>query len=101
VTNEGEGESPVAESDEVVDRATKAIASQHEGAEVVGSGLIEVPGPAEAMRARVVVTRDHRVRRPQDLLDEDDLREYEHERLGLVIVQLVGGDKALVIKYGI
>lgn len=101
VTTEGEGESPVAESDDVVDRATKAIASQHEGAEVVGSGLIEVPGPAEAMRARVVVTRDHRVRRPQDLLDEDDLREYEHERLGLVIVQLVGGDKALVIKHGI
>jgi len=68
VTTEGEGESPVAESDEVVDRATRAIASQHEGAVVVESGLVEVPGPAEAKRVRVLVTRDHRVRRPQDLL---------------------------------
>lgn len=101
VTTEGEGESPVAESVGVIDRATKAIATQHEGAEVVDSGLIEVPRPTEAQRARVVVTRDYRVRRPQDLLKTDELREYQLNRFGIVIVQLIGGDKALVIKHGI
>lgn len=101
VTTEGKSESPVAESEEVVDRATRAIAAQHEGAEVVGSGLIEVPGPTEAKRARVVVTRDHRVRRPHDLLDTDQLREFERDCYGLVIVQMIGGGKALVVTQGL
>jgi hypothetical protein len=101
ITTEGKGESPVAESAGVIDRATRAIASQHEGGEVVGSGLIEVPGPSGRRRARVVVTRDHRVRRPQDLLDTDELAAFDVDELGLVIVQLIGGDKALVVKHGL
>lgn len=101
VTIEGEGESPVAESEEVVDRATKAIASQHEGAEVVALGLIEVPGPTDAKRARVVVTRDYRMHRPQDLLATDELEAYERDRFGLVIVRLIGGGKALVVAQGV
>lgn len=101
VSTEGEGESPVAESEEVINRATRAIASQHEGAEVVGSGLIEVSGPAEAKRARVVVTRDHRIRRPQDVLGTDELSAYQHGTFGLVIVQLIGGGKALVVSHGL
>jgi hypothetical protein len=101
ITTEGEGESPVAESVEVIDRATKAICTQHEGGEVVGPGLIEVPGPTGRKRARVVVTRDHRARRPQDLLDADELAAYGVDELGFVIVQLIGGDKALVVTQGV
>lgn len=101
VTTEGEDESPVAESDEVIDRATKAIASQYEGGEVVGPGLIEIPGPSGMRRARVVVTRDHRVRRPQDLLDTEELAALHLREFGLVIVQLIGGSKALVIGQGV
>lgn len=51
----------------------------------MGSGLIEVPGPTEAKRARVAVTRDHRVRRPQDLLQADELNSFELEAFGLAI----------------
>lgn len=101
VTTEGEGESPVAEDEAVIDRATKAIASQYRGGAVVGLGLIEIPGPSGAERARVVVTRDHRVRRPQDLLDPHELTAFGSDDLGLVIVHLIGGGKALVVKHGI
>lgn len=100
VTTEGEGESPVAESDEVIDRATRAIASQHEGAEVVGSGLIEVPGPAEAKRARVVVTRDYRVRRPSDVLRSEELQKFRSGALAVAIMHIIGGGKAIVTKEG-
>lgn len=101
ITTEGEGESPVAENTEVIDRATRAIASQYEGGEVVDLGVIEVPGPSRRKRARVFVTRDHRVRRPQDLLDADEFAAFDVDDLGLVIVQLIGGDKALVVKQGV
>jgi len=101
VTTEGEGESPVAESEAVIEKAARAIASQYEGGETVGSGLIEVPWPSGWKRARVVVTRDHRVRRPQDLLDADELSALAVDELGLVIVHIIGGDKALVVKQGV
>jgi|GEM_PF-4802132 len=101
VTTEGEGESPVAESEDVIDRTTRAIASQYEGGEVVGLGLIEVPGPSGTKRARVAVTRDHRVRRPQDLLHPEELGAFDQDQFGLVITHLIGGDKALVISRGV
>jgi hypothetical protein len=101
ITTEGESESPVAESIDVVDRATKAIASQYEGAEILETGLFKFTAPAGEGLARVVVTRDHRVRRPQDVLDPDELEAFGAGSLGFVIVQLIGGEKALVIKHGV
>lgn len=101
MTTEGEGESPLAESDEIVDRATRAIASQYQGAEIVGTGLINIPGPSGGKAARVVVTRDYRVRRPQDVLGRDEVLKYDGDHLGLAIVQVIGGEKALVIKHGV
>lgn len=101
ITTEGESESPLAEDAEVINRATRAIASQYEGSEVLESGLMQVSEPSGSKQARVFVTRDHRVRRPQDLLEADDLAALDEGCLGLVIVQMIGGDKALVVKLGI
>lgn len=101
ITTEGEGESPLAECIDIIDRATRAIASQYEGAEIVDTGLIRVLGPSGVKAARVVVTRDHRVRRPEDVLVGDEFGEFRGNRFGLVIVQLIGGEKALVIKHGL
>ena len=100
ITTEGEGESPLAEGAEVIERATKAIASQHEGSEVLEPGLFQVPSLTGEKPVRVVVTRDYRIRRPQDLLDAGELAEFSAGRLALVIVQMIGGDKALVVKLG-
>lgn len=100
VTTEGEGESPLAEDIEVIDRATKAIASQYEGAEIVETGLVRVPGATDGKPARVVVTRDHRVRRPQDILTADAYVAFQGGGFGLAIVQTIGGGKALVVKHG-
>jgi len=100
VTTEGEGSAPIAEDAAVIEKATRAIASQYESAEVLEPSLLRVLGPAGGKLVRVVVTRDHRVRRPQDALGADDLVELEAERLGLAIVQVVGGDKALMLKHG-
>lgn len=101
VTTEGEGEAPLAEGVEILDRATKAIASQHEGAVIVEPGLFEVPFPAGVKPVRLVVTRDHRIRRPQDALSADEFSALETDRLAFVIVQLIGGEKALVVKHRI
>ncbi|NTU70453.1 MAG: hypothetical protein HGB10_01310 [Coriobacteriia bacterium] len=101
ITTEGEGESPLAEGTEVIERATKAIASQHEGSEVLERGLFQVPSLTGEKPVRVVVTRDYRIRRPQDLLDADELVTFDAGRLALAIVQMIGGGKALVIKHGI
>ena len=101
ITTEGEGESPLAEDAEFIDRATRAIASQYEGSEVLEPGLMQVSEPSGSKRARVFVTRDHRVRRPQDLLDPGELASLGEGRLGLVIVQMIGGGKALVVKHGV
>lgn len=43
--------------------------------------------------ARVVVTRDPRVRRPQDLLSREECARFTRAELSLVVVQLVGGGK--------
>ena len=101
ITTEGEGESPLAEGVEIIDRATKAIASQYGGAEIVETGLMKVPRPSGVRAVRVVVTRDYRVRRPQDILGNDEFLEYGGDCLGLAIVQVIGGEKALVIKHGV
>lgn len=101
VATEGEGPAPIAEDSAVIEKATKAIASPYEGAEVVEPGLFELPGSVGEKPVRVVVTRDHRVRRPQDVLGAADFAEFEAERLGLAIVQMIGGEKALVIKCGV
>ncbi|PKQ16713.1 MAG: hypothetical protein CVT67_02785 [Actinobacteria bacterium HGW-Actinobacteria-7] len=99
ITTEGERECPVAESVDIIDRATRAIASQYEGAEIVDTGLFKFIAPAGEKPVRVVVTRDHRVRRPQDILDPGECELLDADSLGLSIVQLVGGEKALVIKH--
>lgn len=102
IATEGEGESPLAEGADVLDRATRAIASQHEGAGIVETGLVKISGrPSEEKLARVVVTRDHRIRRPEDILDTGELVEFRAGTIGLAIVQVIGGNKALVIKHGI
>ncbi|MDY0341782.1 MAG: hypothetical protein RBS17_11315 [Coriobacteriia bacterium] len=101
LSTEGERDAPVAESSAVLEKATRAIASQYECAGLVEPGLLAVPGPAGETLARVVVTRDHRVRRPQDLLCPDELVQFQSAELALVIVQLIGGGKALVIKHGV
>lgn len=101
ITPEGEGEAPLTESAEIVDRATRAIASQYEGSEIVETGLARLTGPAGEKLARVVVTRDYRIRRPQDILNAAELLEFNDGHLGLAIVQVVGGNKALVVKHGV
>lgn len=101
VTTEGEGPAPIAEDVAVIEKATKAIASQYEGAEVLEAGLVRVPSRVGGKPVRVVVTRDHRVRRPEDMLGVDEYAEFEAERSGLAIVQIVGGGKALVVKHGL
>lgn len=101
ITTEGEGESPLVEGAEVIERATKAIASQHEGSEVLEPGLFRVPSLTGGKPVRLVVTRDHRIRRPQDLLDAVEWVEFDAGILALAIVQMIGGGKALVIKHGI
>lgn len=101
IATEGEDESPLAESPGVVERATRAIASQHDGSEVLAPGLFQVPSLTGEKPVRVVVTRDYRIRRPQDLLDSCELVEFDNGRQALVIVQMIGGGKALVIKHGI
>ena len=101
ITTEGEGESPLAEDGEILDRATKAIASQYEDAAIVETGLVNVPSPAGGKLARVVVTRDYRVRRPQDILGPDELSEFSGDRLGLAVVQVIGDGRALVTRHGV
>jgi hypothetical protein len=101
ITTEGEGESPIAESAVVISRATRAIASQYEGAEIVDTGLFKFMAPTEEKLARVVVTRDYRVRRPHDILDPNEFEAFAEGSLGFAIVQVIGGEKALVIKHGV
>ncbi len=47
------------------------------------------------------MTRDHRIRRPQDLLSPDEVEQLSAGDIGLVIVQMIGGGKALVVKQGV
>lgn len=101
ISTEGEGESPLAEGIDILDRATGAIASQYPGSEVVDTGSVRARLPAEMKPVRVVVTRDYRIRRPQDVLSLNQCRELKAGRLGLAIVQVIGGDKALVMKHGV
>lgn len=98
---EGADESPLVEDKAIIERATRAIASQHEGAEYVEPGLFTLAGPPEEKQARVFVTRDHRLRRPQDLLEPQDVEALSRSALALVIVQMIGGGKALVIGHGL
>lgn len=100
VTQEGAGECPVVEDSATVERATKAIASQYPESSVTEIGLFQIPDSRPGV-ARVVVTRDPRLRRPQDLLNREEYSRFAEADMGLVIVQLVGGDKALVVKHGI
>jgi hypothetical protein len=101
VTTEGETESPLAEDNEILARATRGIASQYAGSEVLGNGVVRVPAQSGQKPVRVVVTRDYRIRRPQDLLGSDELDEFDNGRLGLAVFQVVGGSKALVVKHGL
>jgi hypothetical protein len=101
ITTEGEGEAPLAEGVEILDRATSAIISQYEGAQIVETGLARVPGPSGERPVRVVVTRDHRIRRPQDIMSPEEMVEFEAGRLGLAIIQTIGGGKALMVKHGL
>lgn len=101
ITTEGEGESPLADDSEVIDRTTRAIASQYEDSEVLKPGLMQVGEPSGSKQARVLVTRDHRIRRPQDLLSPDEVEQLSAGDIGLVIVQMIGGGKALVVKQGV
>ena len=101
LTSEGTSEAPLAEDEAIIERATKAIASQHEGAEVVGPGLFRLSAPPEGKQVRVFVTRDHRLRRPEDLLESQDVAALSRNVLALVIVQMIGGGKALVVSHGL
>ncbi len=101
IVSEGETEAPVAEDLALLERATKAIASEYPEAKVLEPGKAEVQSPSGGKLVRVVVTRDHRVRRPQDLLDPEEVAAFNDNTLALAIVQVIGGDKALVIKHGL
>ena len=101
LTTEGVGESPLVEDEAIIESATKAIASQHEDAEVVGPGLFRLSAPPEGKQAKVFVTRDHRLRRPEDLLESQDVEALNQGELALVIVQTIGGGKALVVTHGL
>lgn len=101
ITTEGENESPVAEDVEVLVQATEAIGLQIEGASVVGTGLVEVPGPARVKPVRVIVTRDDRVCRPQDILAPEELRAFGNGGLAVAIVQVTDGEEPVVIKHGV
>ncbi len=99
--SEGTGQSPLVEDEAIIERATKALASQHEGAEYVEPGLFTLDGPSKGTRVRTLVTRDHRLRRPQDLLEPQDVGALNEGALALVIVQLIGGGKALIVSHGL
>ncbi len=99
--HEGTGESPLVEDQAIVERATRAIASQHEGAEYVEPGLFRLAGPPKGKQAKVLATRDHRLRRPQDLLEPPGVDALNEGALALVIVQMIGGGKALVVSHGL
>jgi len=98
ITHEGTGESPLVEDEAVIERATKAIAEQH-GAVVVEPGLFRLSEPSGERQARLFVTRDHRLRRAEDLLESEKVEALNRGDIGLVIVQMVGGGKALVVKH--
>lgn len=101
ITTEGEADSPVVEDVEIIARATSSIASQHDGGTVVRPGLIRIPSPSGGREARVVVTRDYRVRRPQDVLEPEEQGRFSSGALGLAVVHLIGGGKAIVITHDI
>lgn len=101
ITNEGESDAPLVENADTLARATGVIASQYDDSEVLETGLLKVVVSEGTKLVRVVVTRDHRVHRPRDILTEDELGGFVARELGLVVVQLIGGEKALVIKHGI
>ena len=101
ISTEGEGESPFAEDQDILQRATSAIASQYPSSEVARPGVLRLKTVAGVKTARVVVTRDHRIRRPEDLLSPEELSEFRVGKMGLAIMQMIGGGKALVVKHGI
>lgn len=82
VAEEGITLSPVAEDESLVARATRA-------AEAV---------PADKP-IKVFVTRDGRITRPHDLLDDEDLAAFEAGKLGVVMVMPLGGDKAIMRRH--
>lgn len=101
VMTDGEKESPIVEDAEVVGRVTSAIAAQHAEATVKSPGWFEVTCDTGRKVVRLVVTRDHRLRRPQDLLDPEEVSALHEDEIAFVIVQLVGGGKALVFSQGL
>lgn len=101
LTHEGISESPLVEDEVIIERATKAIASQHESADVLGPGLFRLATPSGGRQVRLFVTRDHRLRRPDDLLEGEDVNALSREEIGLVVVQMIGGGKALVVSQGL
>lgn len=101
LVTEGKSQSPVAEDLVLLERATTAIVNEYAEPEVLEPGKAQVLLASGRKLVRVVVTRDYRVRRPQDLLDSDDLASFDMDGLALAIVQLVSGGKALVIKHGL
>lgn len=104
VTDEGEHRCPICEDAELVARGIIAIADQYEGTAIdERNNRLTVTLPSgEVKKARVVVTHDPRVLRPEDVLDNDmELMAYRAGTLGVVIVLPRDGGQALVRKMGL
>lgn len=100
VVTDGEGPSPLVGDATILERALTAIASEYAEARAIAPDAFEFEASTGTQQAVVRVTPDHRLRRPQDLLGPEQLREFTDGRLALAIVHMIGGGKALVVKHG-
>lgn len=103
-TYEGEHRCPISEDADIIARAICAIADQYEQNEISEwSNRLTVTLPSgEVKKARIVVTHDPRVVRPEDVLDNEmELVAYRAGTLGIAIVTPKEDGQALVRKMGL
>ena len=99
VETEAERLAPIAEDVELLERATRRVAEDLVGADFVRPGVLFTDGGQRTVR--VVVTRDARVSRPEDLLTPEELESHRAGVLGLASVFVGSRGLALVRKIGV
>lgn len=101
VSEEGERDAPLVEASGLVQAVATAVLSEYSSSGPRSDGLFRVSVPEGEKLVRVVATRDYRIRRAEDILSSEEMVLFDRGAMGLVVVQLVGDGKALVIKDGV